>query len=85
MANHIHMLVGVPDDPDPVAILRDFKAYGSRRLNRQFNTPAGQTWWTTGGSTRKLPDATHIPAVANYIQQQSNPHLIWTRDDGQLH
>jgi hypothetical protein len=35
MANHIHLVVGVPGDPDPKKILGDFKSYGSRALNRR--------------------------------------------------
>ena len=30
MANHVHLVVGVPGDPDPSALLRDFKSYASR-------------------------------------------------------
>jgi REP element-mobilizing transposase RayT len=35
MANHCHVVVGVSGDPDPEIILRDLKAYASRRLNRK--------------------------------------------------
>src|SRR4051812_30673419 len=35
MYNHFHMVVAVPDDPNPTKILADFKAYGSRVLNRK--------------------------------------------------
>src|SRR5258708_5776120 len=34
MANHAHLVVGVPGDPDPHSLVRDFKSYGSRTLNR---------------------------------------------------
>ena len=30
MANHVHLVVGVPGDPNPTKVLGDFKAYGSR-------------------------------------------------------
>src|SRR5262249_46249699 len=33
MANHLHFIVEVVDDPDPTRMLADFKAYGSRALN----------------------------------------------------
>ena len=36
MADHVHLVVGVPGDPDPHAMLRDFKAYGSRALSAGF-------------------------------------------------
>jgi len=35
MANHAHLVVGVPGDPDPSDVLGDFKGYGSRALNRR--------------------------------------------------
>ena len=37
MANHVHLVVGVPGDPDPSALLRDFKSYASRALNVNLN------------------------------------------------
>src|SRR5262245_26730916 len=56
MANHFHMVVGVPGDPNPEDLLRDFKSYASRGLNRRWSKPASEMWWTTSGSKRKLPD-----------------------------
>ncbi len=65
MANHIHVVVGVPGDPEPDTLLRDFKSYASRRLNKGFDRPASGTWWTESGSRRKLPDeAAVVGAVA---------------------
>jgi hypothetical protein len=46
MRNHVHLMVGVPGDPDPADLLRDFKSYGSRALNRVRNKPQSGTWWT---------------------------------------
>jgi REP element-mobilizing transposase RayT len=53
MMNHIHILVGVPGDPEPEDLLRDFKNYGSRALNRRWGKPESDTWWTVSGSKRK--------------------------------
>ncbi|QDT76216.1 hypothetical protein [Lacipirellula limnantheis] len=50
MRAHAHLVVGVTGDPEPDALLRDFKAYGSRALNRRFSRPESGTWWTEGGS-----------------------------------
>jgi hypothetical protein len=33
MANHFHVVVSVPGDPDPAFLLRDLKSYASRSLN----------------------------------------------------
>ncbi|MCY2963548.1 MAG: hypothetical protein NT069_07850, partial [Planctomycetota bacterium] len=35
LPNHIHLVTAVPGDPDPHVLLRDYKAYGSRALNRK--------------------------------------------------
>src|SRR5438270_12088077 len=56
MYNHAHVVVGVPGDPEPDTLLRDFKSYGSRALNRRWGKPPAGTWWTESGSRRKLPD-----------------------------
>src|SRR5262245_19975055 len=60
LADHVHMVVGVPGDPDPDQLLREFKSYASRRLNQQWGKPASETWWTRGGSKRKLKDEAAI-------------------------
>jgi len=44
MHNHLHLVVQVVDDPDPRRMLADFKAYGSRVLNRRFGKPPSETW-----------------------------------------
>ena len=82
MHTHLHLVVGVPGDPDPDKILSDCKAYGSRRLNQVGPSRRDGTWWTTGGSKRKLADCHSVEATVSYIRQQPNPLLIWTRDEG---
>jgi REP element-mobilizing transposase RayT len=83
MATHLHVLLGVSGDPAPEKLLGDLKAYGSRRLNREWGVRQGG-WWTDSGSTRKLDNSASIPAVMHYIRQQENPLLIWTRDEGRI-
>ena len=82
MHTHLHLVAGVPGDPDPEKILGDFKAYGSRCLNQTWGQPPSETWWTTGGSKRKLADERAVEAVVQYIRQHPNPLLIWTREAG---
>ena len=36
MANHVHVVVGVPGDPEPEKLLGDFKAWVTRRLNASW-------------------------------------------------
>ena len=75
MANHFHIVVELQHDPDPKRVLADFKAYASRSLNRQFGRPQSETWWTTRGSKRKLPDAKAVAAAINYVVNKQ-PHAL---------
>ena len=81
MRNHVHVVVGVPSDTDPENILRDFKAYASRRLNKDCPKPASETWWTASGSKRKLPNDQAIIDAAAYVRDQSSPLVLWVRDN----
>ena len=78
MANHIHIVIGVPGDPPPKILLKSLKSYGSRRLNRLFGDRESGTWWTESGSKRKLPDDRAVFAAIQYVIDQEFPLLIWT-------
>src|SRR4051794_1993260 len=54
LANHVHLVYGVPGDPDPSDMLRDWKSYASRALNRTGARPGGPRWWADRGSKRRL-------------------------------
>src|SRR5438874_7895212 len=82
MANHIHIVVTVPGDPNPADVLGDFKGYGSRVLNRRWGRRPNGTWWTEGGSKRKLPDEEAVRAAVAYVARQSNPLVVWIRASG---
>jgi REP element-mobilizing transposase RayT len=77
MTNHVHLLVGVPDDPDPSALLRDFKSYASRALNRQDGGSAGFRWWTEQGSKRKIADWDNLETVLRYVREQEYALEVW--------
>jgi REP element-mobilizing transposase RayT len=81
MANHVHLVVGVPGDPQPDVLLRDFKSYGSRCLNQRFGKPASETWWTASGSRRKLPDERAVQAAVRYVRNQHKPLMIWVAEN----
>jgi REP element-mobilizing transposase RayT len=81
MANHIHIVVGVPGDPEPDKLLHDFKAYASRRLNRNWARPMNGTWWTESGSKRKLRDEQAIREAVKYVQDQEYPLVIWINEE----
>ncbi len=75
MANHVHLVVGVSCDPEPDTLLRDFKTFASRELNRL--TGVKQRWWTQSGSTRKLPDESAVRAAIRYVETQERPLATW--------
>jgi REP element-mobilizing transposase RayT len=77
MANHVHLVVQVLDDPDPEILLRDFKSYASRRLNGTWGKPASGTWWTQGGSKRKLEDDANVRAAVEYVRGQPFALAVW--------
>jgi REP element-mobilizing transposase RayT len=79
MRNHVHMVVGVPGDPDAEDLVRDFKSYASRVLNRRHGKPAGGTWWSAGGgSRRKLSSEPAVTAALRYVCEQPHALVIWT-------
>jgi REP element-mobilizing transposase RayT len=83
MANHIHLIVGVPGDPDPATLLRDFKSYGSRRLNRKWGNPMNGSWWAESGSRRLLKAEENVQGARRYVlQEQPNPLLTWEPVNG---
>ncbi len=77
MSNHIHLVVGVMDDPDPSNLLRDYKSYGSRALNLRWAKPVSETWWTEQGSKRKVKDERHLSGVIEYVRNQVGALIIW--------
>lgn len=77
MANHVHVVVGVADDPDPADLLRDLKSYSSRALNRHASIPRNGRWWTQSGSRRILRGENAVLGAVKYVQNQQRPLLLW--------
>jgi REP element-mobilizing transposase RayT len=77
MANHCHVVLGVPGDPEPEPLLRDLKSYASRRLNKSWPKPASETWWTESGSRRVLKNDLAILGAARYVRDQEYPLAVW--------
>ncbi len=84
MSNHVHIVVGVPGDPNPADILRDFKSYGSGALNRRWRKPASGTWWTESGSRRKLSTPEAVARAIRYVRDQEHPLLVWLSPEAQV-
>jgi len=77
LTNHIHLIIGVTGDPDPATLLRDFKSYGSRRLNRRWPVPMSKTWWAESGSRRILKTEENRTQAVQYVLQQPGALLTW--------
>jgi hypothetical protein len=77
MANHVHLVVGVPGDPDPSALLRDFKSYASRALNLRDRRSVKPRWWTEQGSKRKIADWDNLETVLRYVREQAYALDVW--------
>jgi REP element-mobilizing transposase RayT len=72
LANHVHLVVGVAGDPDPADLLRDFKSYGSRRLNQLGKKPLNGSWWAESGSRRVLKTELSLRAAIRYVLEQEH-------------
>lgn len=75
MPFHVHVVVTVPGDPDPDAIVRDLKAYASRALNRTFRKPL-TSWWTRGSSNRVLKSEKELVRVIRYVRDQPDQLVV---------
>jgi REP element-mobilizing transposase RayT len=80
MTNHVHWVVGVSGDSDPTKVLGDFKAYGSRVLNRRWGKPPAGTWWTYAGSKRRLATEQALQDGIVYVRGQPYALVVWPSD-----
>ena len=78
MANHIHVVVEVPGDPDPDLLVSGFKSYASRRLNAGGSPTL---WWTTGASTHILVGDGSVRGAVRYVRDQEHPLVVWLADE----
>jgi hypothetical protein len=63
-------------------LLRDFKSYGSRKLNRLFGERVSGTWWSDGGSARVVKN---LAAAIHYVvAKQPCPLVVWSRERGRI-
>jgi hypothetical protein len=81
MCSHFHLVVGVAGDPEPTKVLGDFKAYGSRALNRRWGKPRNGTWWTYDGSKRKLGGEQALSSAIEYVRNQPGALVVWIAED----
>jgi REP element-mobilizing transposase RayT len=82
MANHVHLVVEVPDSVSASKLQTDFKAYTTRRLNGAVAPHSKRKWWTERGSTRALRNPGAVPAAVTYVKNQPGPLVVWLAGDG---
>jgi REP element-mobilizing transposase RayT len=81
MANHFHLVVSAAEEVHSTALLRDFKSYAARALNRAWPRPASGTWWTESGSRRPLPSEEAVEAAIRYVRDQVGVLALWSAAD----
>lgn len=64
-SNHVHLVVEAEDSPE--LVMRDCKAYSSRRLNRMGVDGVGRKRWARHGSTRWLWRPENVSAAVRYV------------------
>lgn len=79
MANQVHLVVAADAKVLTDQLLRDFKSYASRALNRQW--PRTERWWTTSGSRRSLADESAQHHGIRYTIRQHNFLASWLNSD----
>lgn len=74
LPTHIHVVFRVPGDPDQSSLLRDWKSYASRALNR---IDRRKDWWADRGSMRPIKNHRRWLAAVRYVRDQENPLIVW--------
>jgi REP element-mobilizing transposase RayT len=69
-SDQVHVVLGVPGDPDPSYLVRDLKSYASRALNEQHGSK--RRWWAQSASKRVLRTEPHVVAAVRYVREQKN-------------
>ena len=73
MTNQVHLVLCAPDELSSSKLMQILKSYASRKLNQQFGKPRSETWWTSSGSKRRLPDDRAVRNAVNYVRKQHRP------------
>jgi REP element-mobilizing transposase RayT len=78
MANHVHLVVGLPEQTAAETAVRDLKAYGSRALSTQWGRPESGTWWAAGGGSRRwLRSDSAVRGAIEYLRKQPHALVLW--------
>jgi REP element-mobilizing transposase RayT len=66
--NHVHVVATGNADPDKM--MKDFKAYCTRRLRESHELEQDRPVWTEGGSTKYLWTEQSLGAAIEYVRNQ---------------
>jgi REP element-mobilizing transposase RayT len=72
---HVHVVVTAPGR-DPKGVMDQFKAWCTRRLKEQERSrrptcrALRQSWWTQGGSKRRLSDEKSLEEAIQYLREE---------------
>lgn len=69
-SNHVHAVVTA--DADVNHVLRDFKAYETRRLRREGLMPEDREVWTEGGDRVFLHSSADVEACVHYVLHEQD-------------
>jgi REP element-mobilizing transposase RayT len=76
---HVHTVVEAEFPPERV--MRDFKAYASRRLNGMSLDEPDRKRWARHGSTRWLPASRYVSAAIHYVlEEQGDAMSVFESD-----
>ena len=67
-SNHVHIVVS--GDVDPDKIMKDVKAYATRRLRESGEVEQTRSVWTKDGSTKFLWTESSLFAAIEYVRHQ---------------
>ena len=74
MADHTHLVVGVPGDPDPHHLRELYKSWATRALKTKWPLPKNGSFFTAKGSVRKKGDEAAVRTAVVYVaRKQENP------------
>jgi REP element-mobilizing transposase RayT len=84
LSNHVHLVFGVPEDPDPSEMLKSWKSYASRVLNRTGAKPPAPRWFADGGSKRPVKGESNRASAIRYVRDQVAPLVVWLSGEAEL-
>jgi len=75
-AQHVHLVVAAADVPESV-LLRELKAWTSRRLHEHDAHLAAPRVWARGGNAVRLWTDTEVEAAKRYVLDQQGTPMAW--------